>query len=356
MKSFIIINIYFLISINIILLFAIYYQTIKDEVKNKWYEKVISNLKPKVLDYIENEYKGAKLKEILKKDFCKNKAIDIMLDYSEKNDLDINKKFTDLDLDSFIIKKIQKKVSIVYVRKLAFMKVETAYNRLLETSSSQDLDISYMSFIGLSMMNISLQKKIIVIRKLLFSNIHSDRIIEILNKFELSFGQWLELLEEEESAEGKVVFIKNINQKQEIKIEENCDRLLKFLKDEKEIKIATILAISNSKNEKYIDELISIYENNKNWEVRVAVAKGLSNFNFQNVHETLLKMTRDKEWWIRFNAVKSIISMGEEGIFALIDLSLESEDKNISELAYSFLSSNKDVYNIVNKIIKNNEV
>ena len=49
--------------------------------------------------------------------------IDIMVDYSEKNDLDISEKFIKLKLDIILIKKNQRKVRIVYLRKLAFMRV-----------------------------------------------------------------------------------------------------------------------------------------------------------------------------------------------------------------------------------------
>ena len=355
-KSFIMMNIYFLIIVDIILLLAIYFVIIKDKVKTKKYEKSLKNLRPKVLAYIENEYKLSKLNKALEKDFDKNVAIDIMLEYSEKNDMNINEKFIYLHLDAFIIKKIKRKGSIDYIKKLAFMKVETGYDILLENASAKELEISYMSFFGLAMINMSIEKKEIAIKKLITSDIFSDRIIELLNKFELSFEQWLELLEKEESVEGKVVFIKSINQKEEIEIEENSDRLLRFINDEKEIKIAAILALCSSKNKKYIDKLVNIYENEENWEVRVSITKGLSKFDFHDVKDILLKMTKDNEWWVRFNAVKSIVAMGEEGLFMLVDLSLESGDKNISDLAYYFLNSNKDVYDTVNDMAKNVEV
>ena len=82
----------------------------------------------------------------------------------------------------------------------------------------------------------------------------------------------------------------------------------------------------------------------------MAVAKGLSSFPFPRVKETLLKMTRDEQWWVRFNAIKSIVAMGEEGVFTLIDLSLDKTDSRIADLAYYFLNANADVYNVVKNI------
>ncbi|MBK5241554.1 HEAT repeat domain-containing protein [Clostridium sp.] len=349
-KSFIILNIYVLIIVDIVLLLAIYYEITVDKIKNYKYEKAMNLLKPKVLAYIENEDKLQEVGKSLKSNFYRNVVIDIMVDYSEENNVDISEKFIVLKLDAILIKKIQRKVSIVYVRKLAFMRVETAYNTLIELAESEDLDISYISFFGLSLIKLPEGKTEIAIKKLVVSRIISDRIIEILSRYNLKFEEWLNLLEEEETIEGKAVFIKNIMVKEEIKNEINSDRLLKFLKDESEVKIAAIIALCTSKNEKYINELISTYENEEKWQVRVAVARGLSNFKIERVKDTLLKMTKDSEWWVRYNAVKSIVAMGEEGLFTLIDLSLEKEDKKVSDLAYYFLNSNKHVYNIVKNL------
>ena len=349
-KSFIILNIYFLIIIDVFLFLGIYFEIVKGNIKTKRYEKAMSNLKPKILAYIENEDKLLEVQPVLKRNLDKNIAIDILVNYSEQNHVDISEKFIRLNLDTFVINKINRSPRIVYLKKLSFMRTETAYDTLLRMSSSEDLDISYISFFGLSLMNLKKEKKEITIKKLIASDILSDRIIEILNRFQLSFEEWLEILDKEESNEGKVIFIKNITPKEEIKEVQNSDRLLKFLNDQVEVKIATILALCNSKNDKYIDQLKDIYEGEENWQVRVAIAKGFSSFKFEKVKDNLLTMTKDKEWWVRYNAVKSIVAMGEEGLFTLIDLSLEKEDNNIANLAYYFLNSNKDVYDIVKNI------
>jgi hypothetical protein len=322
-KSFIIINIYLLIIVDIILLIAIYYQIITGKHKNYRYEKALMRLKPKVLDYIENEDRLVEVQKTLKNRFIKSIVIDIMVEQSEKNNIDISKKFTKLKLDTFLIKKIKRRASIVYLRKLAFMRVKGAYYTFLKLTQSEDLDISYMSYFGLSLIKLPKGKTEIAIKKLVVSNIMGDRIIEILSRYNLNFEEWLELLEGEETTCGRVIFIKNIMIKKEIKDEINSDRIRKFLEDEVEVKIASILALCSSKNEKYINELIKIYENEEDWQVRMAVAKGLSNFKLEKVKDILLKMTKDKHWWVRYNAVKSIGTMGDEALFNLIDLSLK---------------------------------
>lgn len=367
-KSFIMINIYFLVVVDIALLLAIYYEIAKDKVKEYKYGKAMNLLKPTVLAYIENEDKLLKadaplevetllevdtlleVEKLLKNNFLKDVVIDIMVDYCEEKNVDLSEKFMLLKLDDILIKKIKRNPSIVYVKKLSFMRVETAYNTLIELTKSEDLDVRYISFFGLSLIKLPSDKAEIAIKKLVTSNIISDRIIEILSRYDLEFEEWLDTLEKEETIEGKVIFIKNIMVKKEFANEGNSDRLLKLLKDESEVKIAAIIALCSSKNEKYIDELIKIYENEENWQVRVAIARGFSNFKIEKVKDTLLKMTKDKEWWVRYNAVKSIVAMGEEGLYTLIDLSLEKEDKKVSDLAYYFLNSNKHVYNIVKNL------
>lgn len=349
-KSFIILNIYFLIIVNIVLILSIYFKMVKDKIAAKRYVKALKNLQPNVLAYIENEDKLSAVSKLLKSAFAKNVVIDIMVDYSEKSGMDISEKFIQLNLDSFLIKRISRRLGIADLKKLALMKASTAYDTLLKVADHEDMDMCYMSFYALSLINLSKEKKETTIKKLVASHILRDRIVEIIDRFCLSIEDWLKLLEKEQTAEGKVIFIQNLALKDDMKRVEHSDRILRFLNYENEVTIAAIHALSNSKNDKYVNTLIDEYENEESWQVRMAVAKGLSNFSHAKVKATLLKMTHDKEWWVRYNAIKSIVAMGDEGLFTLIDLSLEVEDKNIADLAYYFLNSNKDVYNTVKNI------
>lgn len=349
-KSFIILNIYFLIAVNVLMIIAIYLSVGKDRLKEKKYEKAIHRLKPIVMGYIEDDNKISEVKKAKKNDFDSSVVIDIMVEYSELHDADISSKFEALDLDKFIIRKIQRRESIVHIRKLAFMRVKSSYNVFLKLADSDDMDIRYMSLFALSLIRLPRAEKKIVIKKMIESNIVDDRIIEILSKVIISFEGWLELLENEETVKGRRIFIKNLLLKNELKDEKNTDRLLKYLKDDSEVRIAAIQVLSHSGNEKYVDNLIEVYEIDEIWQVRVAVAKGLSNFKLDKTKDILLKMTKDKEWWVRYNAIKSIVARGYEGLFTLIDLSLEVEDKHVSDLAYYFLNSNKEVYDTVKNI------
>lgn len=349
-QSFIILTIYILVIVNIFLLIAIYFEIIKDKLKISRYNKAALYLTPMITEYLNDEKKKRPVELALKNNYFKMVAIDIMENYAEANQLNLKTQYASLNLVDFIIKKLKKRLNIVYLKKLALMGSEKAYDILMDFAQSEDLDVSYMSFFGLSRLDVQKDKKITAIHQLIRSDIFRDRIIEILRQFDLEFEDWLDLLEKEESIKGKVIFIKAIMIKAEIKREDYSDRVEKFLNQHNEVKIAAIQALSNSQNEKYVAELTNIYENEENWQVRVAVAKGLSSYKFDCVKDVLLKMTKDSEWWVRYNAIKSIVSMGEDGLFSLIDLSLESNDKNTSDLAYYFLNANHDVYNTVKNI------
>lgn len=349
-QSFIILTIYVLIIANVLLLFAIYYEIIKDTLKRKHYAKASLLLKPEIIGYIENEGQKAAAEKLLTSHYLKMVSIDIMIDYAETHHLNLSEKFETLNFVALLIKKLEKKTDVVYLRKLALMRSEQAYDILMNFSQADDLDISYMSFYGLSLIETQRDKKEAAIGQLIRSSILRDRSIEILRQFDLGFDELLSLLEKEESVKGKVIYIKAMMNKDDIKREDYSDHLEKFLDQHREVKIAAIQALSNSQNEKYVNELTKIYENEENWQVRVAVAKGLSNFKFDCVKDVLLKMTKDSEWWVRYDAIKSIVAMGEDGLYSLIDLSLDPSDERISDLAYYFLNANQDVYNTVKNI------
>lgn len=349
-QSFIILTIYVLIIANVLLLFAIYYEIIKATLKRKHYAKASLLLTPKIIGYIENDGQKADVEKLLTSHYLKMTAIDMMNDYGETHHVNLSEKFEALNFVSLLIKKLEKETDIVYLKKLALMRSEQAYDILMKLSQAEDLDISYMSFFGLSLIETQRDKKEAAIGQLIRSSILRDRIIEILRQFDLAFEELLGLLEKEESVKGKVVIIKAMINKDDIKREEYSDHLEKFLDGHREVKIAAIQALSNSQNEKYVSELTKIYDTDDNWQVRVAVAKGLSNFKFNCVKDVLLKMTKDSEWWVRYNAIKSIVAMGEDGLYSLIDLSLDASDERISDLAYYFLNANQDVYNTVKNI------
>jgi hypothetical protein len=350
LKSFIILNIYFLLIIDFILVVSVYYVIIKGKRLEKKYKNQKAVLTPIVTRYIQNGGQTSEVKSAIKGDYRKEVAIDIMLDYSDQHSIDIGQIFAVLDLDQAMMDKLDRKLDIKHLRKLAFMRSEKAYPFLIKTAAmSDDFDLVYMCFIGLSMIALPKDKKENAIHRLVASDIAKDRKIEVLRQFDFSFEEWFAILENEDTQEGKVIFLRNILEKEGIKDPAYSDRLLSYLDDDTEVRVAAILALCSSGNDKYAGVMASLYEKEESWEVRVSIAKGVSSFSYRLVKDLLQKMMKDEEWWVRYNAIKTIVSMGSEGLFTLIELSLD-EDKNIADLAYYFLNANKEVYNTVKNV------
>ena len=164
-KSFVILNIYVLIIVDLALLIAVYFTIIKDKIKTKRYYKASIYLTPKVLNFIETEDNLSEIENLVKQDFFKTVITDIMVDYTEKNSTNISELFIKLRLDTCLIKKLHRVTNISDLRKLASMRVENAYDILLELAVSDKLDISFMSFLGLALIDLPKDKKETAIKR-----------------------------------------------------------------------------------------------------------------------------------------------------------------------------------------------
>lgn len=348
LQTFILSNIYVLLIVNIGLLLTIYIRIFKSRIREKMNNNIRAELSLAIAHYLVNRNFND-LKLIVKNKNRKLIAIDIINEQSESTN-DRRELITKLELDTFLIHLTKRKENLNYLRKLAFMKVPTAYDVLLHHTHSSDIEVQYISFFGLLLMDIQNIRKYHIVHQLIKTNIYSDRIIEILEKSNLHIEDWIELLENEDSDIGKIIILKILAEQEEIVMQQYSDRILKYLDAAKEIKIAAITALCSSKNEEYLEKLYDLYMKEDMWEVRATITKGMVNFDAKRTKEMLLLMIKDKEWWVRFNAARTISLMGEEGIYTLIDLSIDKSNENTAALAYYFLNSNKDIYETVKKL------
>lgn len=349
-KDFVMINIYILLGVNFIIFSIIYYLIFKGKLSEKWYRKTKSRLKKHIYKYIKGETNIRRLRWRVNSSYKKMVAIDVINEYTEGFSKDGRAIIEKLKLDTFLIKKIKKNPDIKYFKKLALMRVSSSYDSLLKYTDSEELDIKYICYYGLSILNISKEKKYDVVMKLIGSDILKDRVIEILNNIDITFDEWLFLLERDGDEKRKEIFLKVLSGRKELKESRYSDRLLRYLNENKEVKIAAISTLSSSENDKYAEYLYNLFKAEKEWEVKAAIANGMANFSATATKEKLLYMIRDDEWWVRFNAAKSISLMGEEGVYTLIELSIDKDNENVAALAYYFLNSNKDVYETVKSI------
>ncbi len=185
------------------------------------------------------------------------------------------------------------------------------------------------------------------------SNNLRDRMIEMLLEMKLSTEEYLDLLEHQVTELSKTVILRVLAAKISPTTEPTLtDRILPFLEDTKEVKIGSIVAIAKSENSIYFERFQTLYYTEQQWEVRAAIAKAMNSFSHENEIMLLKQMTNDSNWWVRFNASEVLSRKGREGVNALIDISLDSQNEESSKLAFSFLDNNKNVHTTVTSAVK----
>lgn len=346
MISFIIINIYILIVVNILLIFSIYYIIIRKKIWNKKYNKAQGLLQDKVNTYIENG-QAKVLRKYTKNKINKKVIFDMLVKYSRENDEDISNRFEYLNLDKDIIKRTVKKLNYEDIKNISYMRVRGAYEVLQKGIKSDNFDVRYMSFYAISLMSLDDRKKEIIISELIKSEINRDRIIEIIDNFKLNLEECFYFLKKQGSENGKTVFLRILNEERYELSEEKADELLPFLNDSKEVRLSSVLVISKTKIKKYLQIILDLYKKEEAFEVRVAITKGMNNFDDEEIIEPLKIMAYDNNWWVRFNAIEILAKKSIDGVYALIDLSLDSNNKEVSDLAYYFLNANTNVHNTI---------
>jgi HEAT repeat protein len=302
------------------------------------------------MDFIRNDDELETMQRVLTSKYKIHIAIDIMIQYSRANSANLSHKFEKAGFHHILIEKMKKRTTLRLIKGLAQMQSVQAYDVLKSAIASDDFEIKYMSFYALSKLDLNEHQLNEMVHSLIKSEIMRDRIIEVLFNLDLPFEKYMDLLQMQETDIGKIVFMRVIQKNQELLQEQHSDRLLDFLDGSKEVRISAIGTLSSSKNEKYIDIFKIIFEEEKEWEVRSAIAKGLRNFKCESSMDALKRMVYDDAWWVKFNAFESLIYMGIDGVGILIDLSLDRENQKISDLAYYFLNANKEVYNTIKNV------
>lgn len=345
MMSFIVLNIYVLLLINGLLVSTIFFTVVKDKLKRYRYNKAYGKLQPIVLRFLQKGDNVRKIKTLTSKKYNFNVVLDIMVEYTKKNNIEIISKFETINSMEHLLKKAKQGIDLNLIRKFALIKSPKAYDILMEWSDSEDFEEKYPSFYALSLLKLEKNQIYPVINKLINSNISRDRQIEILNNFNLSIEEYFHLLSKQQTDLGKVVLLRVLQSKREIQQENYSERIIPYLIMDKEVRISGVLTLATSRNLKYLPLLVDIYKKDIAWEVRASIAKSLINFPPENIIEVLKQMIYDQEWWVRFNAFETLAMLGEEGINILIDLSLDTSNEKVSNLAYYMLNSNKHVFN-----------
>lgn len=284
----------------------------------------------------------------------KKLIFEYLTDFSVIYNKSFREVFASLGYTSAILKQSEKKLTPENIKWFGLMNIKESIPLLLEGTKNKDFELAFHCYQSLAKIDMSKEARIYFLEGLFNSHNLRDRMIEMILDMKLSTKEYLELLEHQDSELAKTVMLRVLA----LKIDpstpsELVDKLLPYLEDTKEVKIGSITAIANSKNNIYFEPFKSLYFRETFWEVRSAIAKAMHSFSHEDEIILLKQMTRDENWWVRFNASEVLSRKGKEGVNALIDISLDTEDQEASKLAFSFLDTNKNIHNTVINSVSN---
>ncbi|QUH24518.1 HEAT repeat domain-containing protein [Serpentinicella alkaliphila] len=343
------ISIYLLLLINGLIFWVTILIKRKEVQREKAYKKMYDSLEPDVINYLKLQdlehndllYDGSELKTDV--------IINLINTNAQSTLITARQAFEDLGYVDGVIEKAEKKLTLNKIKQLGVMGSPKAFPILRKGTVKDDFEVVYQSCYALSLLPMGEQEAEEYITVLQHTNILRDRMIEMIKNLSLSIEVYWRLLLSQKTELGKVVLLRALEDRFHKADPKIMDAVADFLKDpqsSKEIRIASVVALAATQNENYEQILLNHYRREEAWEVRAAVAKVLNKYTehiSRDKINILKEMMYDSNWWVRFNAAEVLARKGLAGIDALVDISLNSEDKEASDLAFYILDANSAV-------------
>ena len=348
----VILIIYVLLVIDIAIFAITLYIKLSDDYHARRYSRMYKKLTPIIgtcTDISDTSKKIAALKTFW------NTAIifEVLTNFSIEQQKSCKELFTVLGYTDEILKRAKKELTPKDVKWFGLIQIEEAIPLLFNAAQSKDFELSFHCYQSLAKIPMNLEDRLNYLTLLFKSNNLRDRMIEMLLEMKLSTEEYLNLLEHQVTELSKTVILRVLAAKimpsTEVAL---TDRLLPFLEDTKEVKIGSIVAIAKSENSIYFERFEMLYYIEEHWEVRAAIAKAMNSFSHENEILLLKQMTKDSNWWVRFNTSEVLSRKGRDGVNALIDISLDHENEDASKLAFSFLDTNKNIHTTITEVVK----
>lgn len=348
----VILIIYVLLVIDIAIFAITLYIKLSDDYHARRYSRMYKKLTPIIgtcTDISDTSKKISALKTFW------NTAIifEVLTNFSIEQQKSCKELFTVLGYTDEILKRAKKELTPKDVKWFGLIQIEEAIPLLFNAAQSKDFELSFHCYQSLAKIPMNLEDRLNYLNLLFKSNNLRDRMIEMLLEMKLSTEEYLDLLEHQVTELSKTVILRVLAAKIMPSTEVSLtDRLLPFLEDTKEVKIGSIVAIAKSENSIYFERFEMLYYIEEHWEVRAAIAKAMNSFSHENEILLLKQMTKDSNWWVRFNASEVLSRKGRDGVNALIDISLDHENEDASKLAFSFLDTNKNIHTTITEVVK----
>jgi|GEM_PF-1213954 len=348
--------IYLLLIVNI----SIFIATIFSKLKKKFYRYRYKNKKEKLKPILNDYLKGKTENETVLMYDEKASKTAIMISLI-KEDFNLQEEkaseiFESLGYVKGLIKESHGNLSLSLIQELSEMKSAEGFPVLMKGMKSKNFEIIYQSAYALSFLPMNFTQIKEYVDGLIKSNILRDRVIEMVNNLSLNPEIYFLLLQAEERTLGKVVLLRVL----EDKLSKGTDVMKKKITDylvnvdySLEIRIAAVVALASTQEKKYQDVLMKQYAIESAWEVRAAIAKAMHQFTQEHSEmqvDILKRMMYDENYWVRFNAGEVLARKGFLGIDALIDISINSENKEAADLAFYILDAHESVNESINSI------
>lgn len=343
------ISIYLLLLINGIVFLVTIDMKIKEARWQKSYQKMYDALEADVIAYLNRReapskdlfYNGNELKTNVMMELLKVNGQSSLITKSQA--------FETLGYVDGVINESKKKLALKQIKQLGVMASPRAFPILMKGTSNEDFETVYQSCYALSLLPMEEQEAKAYVAMLLGTNILRDRMIEMIINLSLSIEVYWRLLLLQNTELGKVVLIRALEDQLSEADPTMLETVIDYVVDplsSKETRIAAVVALAATKDEKYLHVLLEQYGREEAWEVRAAVAKALNKYTEKTSIDkirVLREMMYDSNWWVRFNAAEVLARKGLAGIDALVDISLNSDDQEASNLAFYMLDANPSV-------------
>lgn len=356
LSKFVFINIWVILSINIILiLFLIIYKLMSSIREKKYltfmksakqeFEKEMLNLTPEAF--------AAKYKH-----HYKHKMIyRLMLEIANEKGYDFHLLFDRIGFTDEVIHRFLNNKDPQPLKELSIIKSQKAYTLLLHEIQSSQKEIAFRAGFTIANLKLSSIQQREVIEALLASRIGTEKVIDIMNLISPPLEEYVLVLDQQTTNRGRIILLNYLYNKisplvtnyryLQKKLAAQSDTIIQhiapLLQFPEPVALSAIKVLGTTGHNSALLLLLNLVKQNPPPSIKSAIAGVLNHFPAQEVLEELKLMAMDKNYWVRVNAYESLSEMGEEGKKAILELSATSPYPSTNFLVYQILLKNKNL-------------
>ena len=170
-----------------------------EKVKKAIYEEIEDKLFSLAPEEFKNHFSDPKQRRYI---------YDILKKLVLENGYDFHGIFDEMGFTKEAMMKIERNADRQALKDLSIIKSPTSYEYLIQLLQSDDIELSYRAGYALSYISLEHEQKREVIELLLYSDITTARVIEIIVIMEPSLNLLMEILDTQSSDRGKIILLK----------------------------------------------------------------------------------------------------------------------------------------------------